>query len=131
MGLAVDHLFTVFGILALLVASLGLYSVLSFSVARRSREIGIRSALGAQRGDLVSMVLRNAARLLGAGLVVGIGIAVFTGRFLESLLFDVSPVDPLVFGAVALALVAVGLLAAWVPAWRATAVDPLRVLAAE
>lgn len=124
-------LFTVFGILALLVASLGLYSVLAFGVARRSREIGIRAALGAQRRDLVGLVVARAAKLLGAGLVVGIGIAVFTGRFMESVLFGVPTLNPIVFGSVAGALVAVGLLAAWVPAWRATAIDPVEALAAE
>ena len=112
-------------------ASLGLYSVLSFDVARRSREIGIRSALGAQRRDLVTMVVTSAARLVGAGLVVGIGVAVLTGRFMEAVLFGVPTVNPAVFGVVAVVLVAAGLLAAWVPAWKVTAVDPVGAMAAE
>lgn len=123
--------FSAFGVLALVVASLGLYSVLSFDVARRSREIGIRSALGAQSRDLVTMVVTSAARLVGAGLVVGIGVAVLTGRFMEAVLFGVPTVNPAVFGVVAVVLVATGLLAAWVPAWKVTAVDPVGAMAAE
>ncbi len=123
--------FSAFGVLALVVASLGLYSVLSFAVARRSREIGIRAALGAQRRDLVAMVVTRAARLVGAGLVIGIGVAVLTGRFMETVLFGVPTVNPAVFGVVAVVLIAAGLLAAWVPARKATAIDPVRAMAAE
>ena len=124
-------IFSVFGLLALLVASLGLYSVLSFAVARRSREIGIRAALGAQRGDLVAMVVSRAARLVGAGLVLGLGAAVLLGRFLEAVLFGVPTVNPVVFGGVAVVLVAAGLFAAWLPAWKATAIDPVEAMVAE
>ena len=124
-------LFSAFGILALLVASLGLYSVLAFGIARRSREIGIRAALGAQRGDLVAMVMSRATRLVAFGLVLGFGIAAFTGRFLQSLLFGVPTVNPTVFGVVALTLLAAGLIAAWVPAWKATSIDPVGAMAAE
>jgi predicted permease len=124
-------LFTAFGVLALIVASLGLYSVLSFSVARSSREIGIRSALGARRRNLVAMVVARAARLVGAGLLVGIGIAVVSGRLLQAVLFGVPAVNPVVFGVVAVVLVAAGLLAAWIPARKATAIDPVRAMAAE
>ncbi len=124
-------LFSAFGVLALLVASLGLYSVLSFAVVRRSREIGIRSALGAQRRDLVAMVMTRTARLVGAGLLIGIGVAVLTGRFLEAALFGVATVNPTVFGVVAAVLIAAGLLAAWVPAWKATTIDPVGAMAAD
>jgi ABC-type antimicrobial peptide transport system permease subunit len=124
-------LFSVFGVLALVVASIGLYSVLAFAVARRSRELGIRAALGAQRRDLVGMVMARAARLLGAGLVVGIAIALLTGRFMEAVLFGVPTVNPLVFAGVAAVLVAAGLVAAWLPAWKATAIDPAGAMAAE
>jgi len=124
-------LFSAFGILALIVASLGLYSVLAFTVARRSQEIGIRAALGAQRRDLVAMVMGRAARLVGAGLVAGIGVALVAGRFMEAVLFGVPTVNPLVFGVVAVVLIAAGLLAAWVPAWKATAIDPAGAMAAE
>ena len=124
-------LFSVFGVLALLVASLGLYSVLSFAVARRSREIGIRSALGAQRRDLVTLVVARAARLVGGGLAVGLGVAVLTGRFMESVLFGVPTLNPMVFGLVALVLASAGLVAAWVPALKATAVDPLGAMSVQ
>lgn len=124
-------LFSVFGLLALVVATLGLYSVLAFAVARRRREIGIRGALGAQRRDLVGMVVARVAKLVAVGLVLGLGIAGFAGRFLEAALFGVPTVNPLVFGVVALVLAAAGLLAAWVPAVRATSIDPVGAMAAE
>jgi len=124
-------LFTAFGLLALLVASLGLYSVLAFVVARQSREIGIRAALGAQRRELVAMVLVRAGRLVGFGLVVGIAVAAFAGRFLESLLFGVPTVNPIVFGGVAVMFAGAGLIAAWIPAWKATSIDPVGAMAAE
>ncbi len=124
-------LFSAFGLLALVVASLGLYSVLTFAVARRSREIGIRAALGAQRRDLVALVVSRAARLVAAGLVIGIGFAALTGRFLQSVLFGVPTLNPLVFGAVGGVLIMAGLLAAWVPAWKATAIDPVGAMSAD
>lgn len=124
-------LFSIFGTLALLVASLGLYSVLAFSVARRRREIGIRSALGARRGNLVAMVLSRAGALLAGGLLAGLGIAVLAGRFMDSVLFGVPALNPAVFGAVAGVLAVAGLLASWIPAWRATAIDPVGAMAAE
>lgn len=124
-------LFSVFGILALLVASLGLYSVLSFAVARRSREIGIRAALGAQRRDLVAMVVSRATRLVGAGLAIGVVVAALAGRLMEAVLFGVPTVNPVVFGVVAVVLIAAGLLAAWAPAWKATSIDPVGAMAAE
>lgn len=122
-------LFSAFGLLALIVASFGLYSVLAFAVARRSREIGIRSALGAKRQDLVTMVMARAARLIGGGLVIGMGIATLAGRFMQSVLFDVPTLNPVVFGVVAIVLAVAGLLAAWAPALRATAIQPVRAMA--
>jgi predicted permease len=124
-------LFSIFGILALAVASLGLYSVLSFAVARRSREIGIRSALGAQRKDLVGMVVGRAARLVVLGLIIGIGLAILTGRFMEAVLFGVPAVNHAVFGIVAVVFIVAGLVAAWMPAWKAAGIDPVRAIAAE
>ncbi|MEM1246412.1 MAG: ADOP family duplicated permease [Acidobacteriota bacterium] len=124
-------LFTIFGVLALLVASLGLYSVLTIAVAQRRREIGIRTALGAQSLDLIAMVVTRAAGLVGAGLVLGVGVAVLGGRVLDTVLFGVPVVNPLVFGIVGLVLLAAGLLAAWVPARKATAIDPVGAMAAE
>ncbi len=124
-------LFSAFGVLALLVASLGLYSVLAFAVARRSREIGIRSALGAQRKDLVSMVVGRAVRLVALGLVMGLGVALLTGRFLESVLFGVPTLNLPVFATVAGVFALAGLTAAWLPAWKATSIDPAGAMAAE
>ncbi len=124
-------LFSVFGALALIVAALGLYSVLAFAVVRRRREIGIRAALGARRTDLVVMVVSRAARLIVGGLALGIVVALLAGRFLESVLFGVATVSVPVYGAVAVVLGAVGLLAAWIPASRAIAVDPVGAIAAE
>ena len=124
-------LFSLFGVLALVLAALGIYSVLAFAVARRRREIGIRAALGAQGRDLVAMVVNRAASLIGAGLIAGLAIAVLGGRFMESILFGVPSVNPTVFGIVAVVLVSAGLFAAWVPARKATAVDPAGTMAAE
>ena len=124
-------LFSLFGALALVVAAVGIYSVLAFAVARRRREIGIRAALGAQGRDLVAMVVKRAASLIGAGLVAGLAIAVLGGRFMESILFGVPSVNPTVFGIVAVVLVSAGLFAAWVPARKATAIDPAGTMAAE
>jgi predicted permease len=122
---------TVFGALALLVAGIGLYSVLAFSVLQRTFELGIRAAIGASRQRLVALVLGQAFRLVGAGIALGLLLAVIAGPRLEPLLFRVSSRDPatLVFVAVALALVAL-LAGAW-PAWRATRVDPSVALRAE
>ncbi len=124
-------LFTAFGVLALLVAAVGVYSVLAFSVARRRREIGIRAALGAERSALVAMVVRHAVRLVVVGLAAGLVAAVFIGRALDSVLFGVPGMSPGVIGVVAAVLVGAGLLAAWLPARRATAIDPVGAIAAE
>lgn len=124
-------LFSLFGALALLVAALGIYSVLAFAVARRRREIGIRAALGAQGRDLVTLVLRRAAFLIGAGLVGGIGVVLVAGRTMESILFGVPSANPSVFGVVTIVLVSAGLFAAWLPARRATTIDPAGAMASE
>ena len=124
-------LFSLFGALALLVAALGIYSALAFAVARQRREIGIRAALGAQGRDLVTMVVKRAASLIGAGLLSGIGVALLGGRFMESVLFGVPSANPGVFGIVAVVLISAGLSAAWVPARKATAIDPAGAMGAE
>lgn len=113
---------------AILLAAVGIYGVISYSVSRRIHEIGIRMALGAERADILSLVLRNLLLPIGSGLLLGGATAILAVRMLRSFLFDVSPVDPVTFGAVALSLAAVGLLAAYWPARRASRVDPLVAL---
>jgi predicted permease len=121
-------LFSALGTLALLLAGVGLYAVISFGVARRTREIGVRAALGARAGDLVRLVLGEGVRVTIVGVVVGILLALALGRLVEALLFGASPRDPVVFATAAVALVTVATLASVIPAWRATRVDPMTAL---
>jgi predicted permease len=118
----------VFGLLALVLAAIGIYGVTSFAVAQRAREIGIRMALGARRNDVLSLVLRQGMAVVALGLLVGLGAAFALTRFAASLLFGVSPTDPVAFGATSLLLAGVALAANLLPARRATAVDPVTVL---
>ncbi|HTE48165.1 MAG TPA: ABC transporter permease, partial [Gemmatimonadaceae bacterium] len=118
----------VFGGAALLLATLGVYSVISYLVTQRRREIGVRIALGAQRADVLQLVLRQGAALAIAGIVLGGVGALFLTRLLKGLVFGVSTTDPLAFGGVIVLLTAVALLASWVPARRAARVDPMNVL---
>jgi putative ABC transport system permease protein len=120
-----------FAALALALAGFGLYGVMAYAVAQRSREIGIRMALGAQAADVRSLVVSQAVRLGGSGLGMGIAGALAVTRVLDSLLFGVSASDPLTFAAVSAALIAVLLLAAYLPARRATRVDPIVALRAD
>jgi putative ABC transport system permease protein len=117
-------LFGLFGIAALVLASVGIYGVISFSVQQRTREVGIRMALGAQRRDVLSLILGQGVRQLAFGLGAGLLLAWGISRLIGSFLFQVQPGDPLVFLGVALVLAAVALLACFVPAQRATQVDP-------
>ena len=121
-------LFAVFGSLALVLASIGLYSVVAYSVAQRKHEVGVRIALGAKAGNVVGLVMRDGLRVVLAGVAVGAGVALAAGQWLSPLLFQVSPRDPWVFGAVTGVLVIVALIASGVPALRATRVDPATVL---
>jgi predicted permease len=124
-------MFSVFGILALVVAAVGLYSLLAFQVAERTRELGIRSALGAARGRLLGSVVARGARLMLAGVVLGLGVAWFAAPLLQDLLFRVSPRNPAVLVGVAAVLLAVSLLASVIPALRATRVHPAEALRTE
>ena len=121
-------MFMIFGAVALFLASVGLYAVMSFSVSRRTREVGIRMALGARSSDVVTMIFGQGALQLGIGMTVGLALALGISRLLRSILFQVQPRDPAIFGGVALVLVVVGLVACFVPARRATFVDPLIAL---
>ena len=118
-------LFGVFATLALLLGAVGIYGVMSFGVARRSRELGMRLALGASRGSVLRMVLGQGIRLTAPGVVLGLVAALGSARLLDSLLFEVSPLDPWTYALVAAVLGVVALGAAWLPARRATRVDPL------
>jgi macrolide transport system ATP-binding/permease protein len=117
-----------FAALALLLGVVGLYGVIAYSVSQRTREIGIRIALGAQRRDVMRHVVRQGGFLTGVGLVVGVIAALALTRFLTSLLYGVKPADPAVFTAVSAILTAVALLASYIPARRATKVDPMVAL---
>ena len=117
-----------FGILALLLAGVGIYGVIAYSVSQRTREIGIRVALGASRGAILRWVLKQGMILTIAGVVVGIGGAIILTRLLRSLLFGVGPTDILTYGVLAIVLTVVALIACYVPARRATKVDPLIAL---
>ena len=117
-----------FGVLAALIACVGLYGTMAYSVARRGNEIGIRMALGGQRGRIVWMVLREVLAMTAAGLVVGVAGALAAGRALQSLLFQLKPTDPATLGAAAAALLIAALAAGYGPARRAAGVDPWRAL---
>lgn len=120
-----------FAVLALVLASVGLYGVLSYAVAQRTTEIGVRIALGAERRNVIGAVLQSAVLLAASGIGIGIAAAFGATRLLSSFLFGVSPTDPITFGAVPALLLAVALLAAYVPARRAARVDPVEALRAE
>ena len=114
--------------LALLLASIGIYGLLAYMVSQRSREIGIRMALGAQRAEILGMFLRQGVALAGVGIVAGLVLAASTASMMASLLYGVRPHDPAVFLTVPLLLLAVAALASYLPARRATKVDPMIAL---
>jgi putative ABC transport system permease protein len=121
-------LLSAFSLLALALAAIGVYGIISYGVTQRTQEIGIRVALGAQRGDVLAMVVRHGAVLAGIGLAVGLTGALVLSRYLGSLLFQVSPTDPPTFAAGTVVLSGVAVLAALLPARRAAMTDPMVAL---
>jgi ABC-type antimicrobial peptide transport system permease subunit len=117
-----------FGLLSLILTLIGMYGVISYSVSRRTREFGIRMALGAKRSLVFQMVIAEGLKLTAAGIVSGVAAAVLCTRFLSTLLFGVTPTDPVTFGSISLLMVLTAAVACYVPARRATRVDPLVAL---
>jgi hypothetical protein len=121
-------MFLAFGVLALVIAAIGLYSVVSYRVVQRMHELGVRRAIGAQSGDIVRLFVQDALRLAGIGIVLGAVAALAAGRWIQPLLFNESARDPIVFVIVAAALVAVSFAASWIPARRGASIDPVSAL---
>jgi len=121
-------LMSLFGSVALLLSSVGIYGVFSYSVGQRTREIGIRMALGQEPGNIRNMVMKEGAILIGKSMVLGLGISFVLASAVPSLLYQVSPGDPMTFGAMALVLMAAALAGCYIPARRATTVSPLVAL---
>ena len=124
-------MFSLFGGAALLLAVVGLYAVLAYAVSQRTHEMGVRLALGARGGDVVRLVVSQGVRVALIGLIIGTAGALAGARFVRDQLFGVSAHDPAIFAAVALALLAVAVAASWLPARRASRVDPVEALRAE
>jgi ABC-type antimicrobial peptide transport system permease subunit len=120
-----------FALMALVLSAIGLYGVIAYGVAQRTRELGMRIALGAMQRDVLAMVVRQGLRLSVIGVVLGFAAAAAATRAMESMLFEVSPLDPATFAGVGILIVGVSLLASWLPARRAARVDPIAALRAE
>ena len=115
-------------VIAVMLAASGIYGLLAYSVTQRSRELGIRMALGAQRSQVLALVIAQGMKLVLAGVAAGLLVALALARVIQSLLFGVRPTDPLTFAGVSLLLVVVALLACWMPARRAARLDPMAAL---
>jgi putative ABC transport system permease protein len=130
--MATDRMFSgllvIFSAVALVLAAVGLYGIIAYTVARRTHEIGIRMALGAGRSDVLRLVMRRAVALTAIGIAIGLAAAFAVTRMLGSLLFEIDPHDPLTFGGIAALLAVIALAASYVPAFRATRVDPVVAL---
>jgi putative ABC transport system permease protein len=121
-------LLAAFALMALTLAAVGIHGVLAYAVFERTHEIGIRMALGAHAGNVLAMVMRDSLVLIAAGMALGSAAALVVTRVLTRFLFEVKPGDPATFAAVSALLAAIALLASWIPARRATRVDPLTTL---
>jgi ABC-type antimicrobial peptide transport system permease subunit len=127
----IARLTSLFGILALVLASIGLYGVTAYNVGSRTNEIGVRMALGADRGNVLSLILRGALTQIVLGLLLGIGLALAAGRFLGSQLYGINQYDPMIIVVAMLVLGISALVAALIPAFRASSISPLDALRAE
>jgi len=121
-------LFALFAVLALLLATLGIYGVMAYSVAQRTHEVGIRMALGAQKSNVLGLVIKNGMILTLIGIAIGLAIAFSLTRLMGALLFEVAPTDATTFAAVPILFIVVALIACYIPARRATKVDPVVAL---
>ena len=124
-------LFILFGVITLAMSLVGLYGVMSFSVSRRIQEMGVRIALGAKGSDVVRLVLRQGVIQIGVGMVIGLGAAAGVSRVLGTFLVGVEPRDPVVFAGVTLLVIGIGMFATWLPARKASGIDPMVALRAE
>jgi ABC-type antimicrobial peptide transport system permease subunit len=124
-------LMSLFGVVALFLAAIGLYGVVAFGVSQRVREIGLRMALGASSSDVSRLVLREGLKLALSGVALGVVGALFAARFLESLLYEVAPRDPMTLAVIAALLIGVALVASYLPARRASRIDPFVALRTE
>jgi ABC-type antimicrobial peptide transport system permease subunit len=120
-----------FGVLALILAATGIYGVMAYAISRRTREIGIRMAIGASQGQVLAIVARRALLLIGSGTLVGLAVALAAGRFLEKILYGVQPTDPLTLAIVLMMMLAIAALACWIPARRAIRINPVTALRQE
>jgi ABC-type antimicrobial peptide transport system permease subunit len=124
----IGRLTSMFSAIALFLACLGLYGTISYGINRRAAEIGLRMALGADRRSVLTLVLREALLLVSVGAIAGVPLAYLAGRSLRTMLYEIPPLDPISYGAGAIVLIAVSVLAAFLPARRASRIDPMPAL---
>jgi ABC-type antimicrobial peptide transport system permease subunit len=127
----IANLMGIFALLSLFLGAVGIYGVTAFSAGRRTAEIGVRLAMGAERGDVIRLVVLAGARRAGLGLALGLALAFAVAGALRGILVGVEPRDPMIFGGVTMVLAAVAFLGLWIPARRVSAVDPVGALSAE
>ncbi len=120
-----------FGLLALILAATGIYGVMAYAISRRTREIGIRMAIGASQSQVLAIVARRALLLIGSGTLAGLAVALVAGHFLERILYGVQPTDPLTFAIALAMMLGIATLACWIPARRAIRIDPVTALRQE